>query len=115
VLAATVCQIANEISKSNHGPVYALHRPLIIKAIYEVLLPELARVLQQRSEFLKTFARRATTTSQLHAHDAMLRWDASGTKTLQVHVSRHSIVNGHDKYAEWDKICQHTGLSYYTT
>ena len=52
-------------------------------SMYEVTLPELARVLQQRSEFLKTRLSRVTKTSQLHHDEAILCWDSSGTKTLQ--------------------------------
>ena len=75
----------------------------IIYGQYDVVLPLLLRVLQQRSEMLRTHPSRVTPLSQLCSDNAILRFNASGTKTLQ---EGH---DPHDEHAHWDKILVHTG------
>ena len=82
-LHTSASQVTNEDRRAKGFAPLPFRRQELLMTMYEVTLPELARVLQQRSEFLKTRLSRVTKTSQLHHDEAILCWDSSGTKTLQ--------------------------------
>ena len=77
---------------------------VVIEKQYEVVLPLLNRVLQQRAEMMRTIASRVTPLCQLKGKDAMLRFNQSGTKTYQ----EGSDPNEGGDIAHWDKLLVHT-------
>ena len=56
----------------------------VIVAHYEVGLPLIQRLFALRDELMKCKANMMTPNCQLHGPDALLRYNAAGTKTLQV-------------------------------
>jgi hypothetical protein len=56
----------------------------VIMAHYEVGLPLIQRLFASRGELMKCKANMMTPLSQLHGPDALLRYNATGTKSLKV-------------------------------
>ena len=97
----------------------------IVNAHYETALPLLQRMFHARSEIMKCKLNMMTPVSQLHGKDALLRYNASGTKTRKVMSivpcteqscptksmllqEGHSHNATHDPFPEWDNVLTHS-------